>query len=359
MTLTGVMIGGLLLIPGLVLFGGITLKICLLAVSAALMVDALVSLLTRSRRGTSAGQAAAMGLFVACTLPPTVRWVVPVVAAGAAVGAGRVLLGGLGNYLWHPVAVGRVLVQVLYHDELTPQRWPVLASGHLIWGSVSLHEPLPLLASWTTQQPPPGLDAWTTVRPVDELIRSLSVSPNGTSGAAITALIRDRLPAWWQTLLGVTGGALGEACAVAIIAAALLLVWAGMLRPRLAIGGLLGAALAAAILPVSLRVGDADIRLAWFPGFTWYEHLPVGLAWVAYHITAGELLLVLLVLAPDTSTTPLTRKGHLVFGTIIGGLTIALRVLIGLPAAGYWALLAANTCVPVIDRYTRRRVLGT
>ena len=35
-----------------------------------------------------------------------------------------------------------------------------------------------------------------------------------------------------------------------------------------------------------------------------------------------------------------------------------LRLLTGIPAAAYWALLIANASVPVIDRLTRRRVFG-
>ncbi|MHC4441259.1 MAG: hypothetical protein ACYTA5_01570 [Planctomycetota bacterium] len=37
----------------------------------------------------------------------------------------------------------------------------------------------------------------------------------------------------------------------------------------------------------------------------------------------------------------------------------ALLGTVGLPASAYWALLIANTFVPLINRVTRRRVFGT
>ena len=75
--------------------------------------------------------------------------------------------------------------------------------------------------------------------------------------------------------------------------------------------------------------------------------------------TAALFVLVLLLLAPDPSSSPLTSRGHMIFGVVIGAMTILLRVAVGMPASAYWALLLANTMVPMINRLTRRRVLGT
>jgi Na+-translocating ferredoxin:NAD+ oxidoreductase RnfD subunit len=46
------------------------------------------------------------------------------------------------------------------------------------------------------------------------------------------------------------------------------------------------------------------------------------------------------------------------FGLVIGAVAMLLRVITGLPASDYWALLAASTCVPVINRLARRPVFG-
>jgi electron transport complex protein RnfD len=80
---------------------------------------------------------------------------------------------------------------------------------------------------------------------------------------------------------------------------------------------------------------------------------------VLHHLTAGEMMLVIFLLAGDSVSSPLTARGQRWFGAGVGALAIALR-LYGLTwTAGFWALLAMNTLVPLIDRRTKRRVYGT
>ena len=45
--------------------------------------------------------------------------------------------------------------------------------------------------------------------------------------------------------------------------------------------------------------------------------------------------------------------------TGLGALAVFLRVYGLVGTAGFWALLAMNTLVPLIDRATKRRVYGT
>jgi electron transport complex protein RnfD len=282
------------------------------------------------------------------------------VAAGAfiAVLVGQALAGGIGNYLWHPVAMGRVAVQLLFAHELTSPQLPVLAPGSLLWGSLDRATPLPDLASWSTQVPPAGGQAWLVTTTETLLCEGLPRVSNDP-GSALAAFVRDLVPPWQDTLTGVAGGAIGEACGAAILIVAGLLLWRGLLRWPMVAGAIASAALAAAILPVQTYTDGAAAMACPLPGLTLWEGLPVGAAYVLYHLTAGGFLFVVLLLAPDPSSSPLTSRGHLIFGIIIGLLTIVLRVSMGVPAAAYWALLAANTLVPTINRLTRRRVLGT
>ncbi len=346
------------LAAGVVLFGWQAVRVAAISTASALLLESVFNALSGRSRSWSESHALVVGILLACTLPPTVSWRVPVTGALIAVLVGQAMSGGLGNYLWHPVALGRVFVQVLYHEELTPERWPVLARGRLLWGDLAMAEPLPPLATWASSPPPPGVEAWTLTPPVEHLRAVLSAAPGEAAPGAMAALIRDLLPPWWDTLTGTAGGAVGEACGLAVIAAGLLLAWRGFLRWRMVLGAVLAAALAAAVLPVHVRVGDG-MHAPWFPGLMAADHAPVGAAWIAFHLTAGALLFVVFILAPDPSSSPLTSWGHLFFGAIIGVLTILLRVVAGIPADAFWALLAANTLVPLIDRLTRRRVLGT
>jgi len=181
----------------------------------------------------------------------------------------------------------------------------------------------------------------------------------------ITVAIRDYLPPWGMTLLdanaaGAAGAAPGGAGVliggpvVMLIVAALILGWRGHVRGWCIASAIAAAAGAALVLPI-----QQGGRLIWFPGRVFDEGLPVGLAYVLHHLTAGELMLVVLLLAGDSVTSPLTSRGQRWFGAGVGALAIALRLYGLATTAGYWALLAMNTLVPLIDRWTKRRVYGT
>jgi len=358
-TLTFLVATSIVLAAGLVLFGWNGLRVLAISVASALLAGATFNLLAQRTRSWSESHALLVGALFACTLPPTVSWYVPVTGAVLAVLIGQVLPGGVGNYLWHPAALGRVVVQMLFHDEVTPERWPVLAPGRLIWGSLSGARPLPPLWRWASQPAPGGVQAWSAARPVDHLRAPLETEAGTAPAEALAALLRDAMPPWPDTLTGTAGGAVGEACLIAAVVAGLLLMWGGFLRGRMAVAAIASAAILAALLPVRIQPEGGPVTNYWLPGVAFWQGLPVGLVYVCYHLTAGEFLLVLLLFAPDPSSSPLTSRGHALFGLIIGTATMLLRIVAGIPAAGYWALLIANTLVPVINRKTRRRVLGT
>ena len=282
-----------------------------------------------------------------------------VLGSAICVVVGQVLAGGVGNYMWHPVALGRILTQILFHREVTPEGWPILGLGRSFWDNLWPLQPLPPLWRAAASGLPDGLGAWSVVRPVDHLRNVLPAGPSGSGAEAVAILVRDTMPPWTDTLSGAIGGAIGETCVLAIMVAGLLLIWRGLLRWRMMLGAVAAAGVLAAVLPVHILSEGGAVASYWLPGVATWQGLPVGLVYVCYHLTAGEFPLVVLLLAPDPSSSPLTLRGHLVFGLIIGAVTMLVRVGVGIPASAYWALLAANTLVPVVNCWTRRQVLGT
>ena len=261
--------------------------------------------------------------------------------------------------MWQPVALGRVAIQILFGDEMTPARWPVLAPERLFSGNLYLARDLPPLGAWHTQPLPPGVEAWLVERPVDILHGFQKGIPGEGAGKMMADWLADRLPPWWDTIIGTAGGATGEACILAVMVAGLFLMWQGFLRWTTILAGAGSACFLAMVLPIHFQIPGQTAITHWLPGLTIYDGLPVGLVYVAYQLSAGAFPFVLLILAADPTCSPFTSRGHFLFGLVIGTATMVLRVLLGLPAAEYWALLGANTCVPVINRLTRRRVLGS
>ncbi|MHC4441262.1 MAG: RnfABCDGE type electron transport complex subunit D [Planctomycetota bacterium] len=356
---TFMLAASLTMVAGMFLFGWNTVRVLAISVAVALLVESTFSLLSHRTRVWSESHALLMGILFACTLPPTVSWHVPMIGSALAVMLGQILPGGLGSYMWHPAVVGRIAVQILFHEQVTPKWCSVLAPGHLLWGDIDRAAELPRLSSWSTAPLADKVEAWMTLRPVDQISLPISSRAGDSLAETLAALVRDVLPAWPDTLLGIAGGAIGEACVIAVLVAGLILFWRGLLRWPMVVAGIVSAAVLAAILPVRIQLSDGTMIDSWWPGLAVWQGLPVGLVYVCYQLTAGGFLLVLLLLAPDPSSSPLTLRGHMWFGLIIGAGTIVLRVSAGLPASAYWALLIANTFVPMINRATRRRVFGT
>ena len=179
-TMTFLAAVALVVLVGVVLFGWHALRVLAISVAVALLVESTFDLLTRRSRSWSESHALLTGVLFACTLPPTVRWHVPVLGSVLAVLLGHALLGGVGNYLWHPAALARIVVQVFFHQDLTPARWPVLAPGRLIWGNLTGARPLPPLRTWGLPLVPDGVQALAVVRPVDHLRSPLATETGAT-----------------------------------------------------------------------------------------------------------------------------------------------------------------------------------
>jgi electron transport complex protein RnfD len=77
-----------------------------------------------------------------------------------------------------------------------------------------------------------------------------------------------------------------------------------------------------------------------------------------FHLLAGGLMLGAWFMATDPVTSPLTRKGMVIFGMGAGILVIVIRLFSGLPEGVMFSILIMNAFVPLINRYTRPRILG-
>jgi len=77
-----------------------------------------------------------------------------------------------------------------------------------------------------------------------------------------------------------------------------------------------------------------------------------------FHILTGGLVLGAFFMATDYVTSPLTRKGQIIFGIGCGLITSVIRLWGGYPEGASYAILMMNAATPFIDRYTKSRVYG-
>ena len=336
---------------GLILFGRLAAAVLFFSVLGAALGEVIVYHVAPRGARRDLGHALLIGVLLALTLPVTIAWHIAFLGGLIALCVGKGLLGGLGNYVWHPALVGRAALQLLYGAHLAPRVWPVLASDKLWSGSIRALADTATYRGYQWSTPSVGADAWALQRPVDQLAGHYgSQLPSGeVGGPGWVELFRDHLPPWRDTLWGTVGGGIGETCTIALVLSGLYLIYRGLLRWQSFTAALLTVVALAAVLPV--RLGG---ELVWLPGFTTQGQFFAGLAPVLFHLTGGGLLLSCLLLFADPLTTPLTARGHAVFGVGVGVITMAARYVGFTPGSCYWAVLVMNTLVPLIDRRTRR-----
>ncbi len=77
-----------------------------------------------------------------------------------------------------------------------------------------------------------------------------------------------------------------------------------------------------------------------------------------YEIFIGGLMLGAIFMATDYTTSPMTRKGQIIFGVGCGLLTSLVRLYGGYAEGVSYSILIMNLLVPMIDKWTNPRVFG-
>ena len=97
--------------------------------------------------------------------------------------------------------------------------------------------------------------------------------------------------------------------------------------------------------------------LAAFTGI-FYMIDPAKYADPVFHLVSGGAILGAFFMATDMVTSPLTRKGQIVFGIGCGLITGLIRLFGGYPEGVAFAILLMNAMVPLIDRFTEVKKFG-
>ena len=129
---------------------------------------------------------------------------------------------------------------------------------------------------------------------------------------------------------GLTAGSLGEVSALA-----LLLGFAWLLVTRV-ITWHIPVAIFASVALFALAVGDN----------------------IGVQLLSGGLMLGAIFMATDYVTSPMSRKGMIVYGVMIGVITVVIRKWGAYPEGVSFAILLMNSFVPLIDRYIKPRKFG-
>jgi Na+-translocating ferredoxin:NAD+ oxidoreductase subunit D len=77
-----------------------------------------------------------------------------------------------------------------------------------------------------------------------------------------------------------------------------------------------------------------------------------------FHVLAGGLMIGAFFMATDYTTSPVSKKGKMIFALGAGLLTILFRAFAAMPEGVAFAILIMNALTPLIDRYTKIKPYG-
>jgi electron transport complex protein RnfD len=237
------------------------------------------------------------GVLLAFCLPANVPYWIPVIGAFFSIVIVKQLYGGLGKNFVNPALAGRAFLF----------SWPVLMTTWMVPRSFGSFLNL-------------GADAVTSATPMASL--HMGTLP-------VTSIL--------DGFLGYVGGSLGEVSAVALLLGGLYLVVFKVISPRIPLSYLLTVAVITFLFP---RGGNER------------------LAWMAYSLFSGGVMLGAIFMATDYATSPITPKGQIIFGVGCGLLTVFIRYFGSYPEGVSYSILIMNVCVWLIDKYTLPRRFG-
>ena len=137
-------------------------------------------------------------------------------------------------------------------------------------------------------------------------------------------------------IIGTIPGTIGETSVLAIIAGAMLLIGLGIIDLRIP-----GTYILSFVVFIILFGGHG-----------------LDAQYIVAHLSGGGLMLGAFFMATDYVTSPITKRGQLVYGISLGILTGVFRIFGGSAEGVSYAIIFCNLLVPLLERYTRPKPFG-
>ena len=135
-------------------------------------------------------------------------------------------------------------------------------------------------------------------------------------------------------ILGNIGGCIGETSAILIVLGGVYLIYKGIIDYT---------------IPV-FYIGTVFILTFILGGFSFNFAL--------YELFAGGLMLGGFFMLTDYTTSPMTKKGQIIYALLAGIITSVIRMYGGYPEGVSYSILLSNVATPLIDKYVSNRVFG-
>ena len=279
----------------IIFFGVKAIYMIVVSVATAVLLEALVQRLRKKPITITDGSAIITGILLAFNLSPAVPLWMVALGSAVAILIGKQAFGGLGHNIFNPALAGRAFLLAAYPDYMTSWIPTRLCGG--------------------------GIDAATYATPLGIVQQSSTL---------VQEKLTQALPGYFDLFMGNVGGCIGETSALALLLGGIFLLSRKIIRWQ---------------IPVSF-IGTVAL-LTWVMGKD-----PL------FSILAGGLMLGAIFMATDMVTSPMTPRGMIIFGIGCGLITTFIRLYGKYPEGVSYSILAMNACVPLIDRYTKKKRFG-
>ena len=242
--------------------------------------------------------AAITGVLLVFVCPVTLPYWTIIIGDAFAIIVVKQLFGGLGtNFLNHALG-GRAFLMLCYPVPMTTWVLP----GKANWASIVS-----------------AADAVTGSTPLSNDLMKNSVLPDASLA---------------DMFIGNIGGCVGEVSAIALLIGGIYMLAKGVIRIRIPAAYII----TVAVLTLIFSRAPEDVN---------------RVTWMLYEIFGGGLFLGAFFMATDYATSPVTKKGQLIYGIGCGLFTVFIRYFGSYNEGVCYSIMVMNCCTALIDKYTK------
>ena len=247
---------------------------------------------------------AVTGVLIAFVCPVTIPYWILLMGDFFAIVIVKQLFGGIGKNFVNPALAGRAVLLASYAGSMTSWVDPAANKAALFGSNVDIVTAATPLSYMKGADPAALADSFANL--------------TGTYSVG-------------QMFMGQIGGSLGEVSALMLIIGGVYLIWRKVINWQ---------------TPVAY-IGTVAVLTFLFP------KAGSGLEWMLYSIFGGGLMLGAFFMATDYATSPVTKKGQLIFGVGCGLFTVLIRYFGSYNEGVCYSIMVMNLFVPFIDKYTK------
>ena len=283
----------------LLFYGWNALLLMVVSVASCVLCEYLIERFLLGRPVPCISATVLTGVLLALNLPPAAPWWIALMGGLVAIGIAKMCFGGLGQNIFNPAIFGRVFLLVSFPAIMTT------------WGAPH---------GWL------GVDAFSGATPLAQINEGLR------QGIPASQIIAEGNLSGWHMLFARAGGSVGEISALALIAGFIYLLVRKVIRPHITLSILATVALLTTIF--------------WLIS-------PDKFTGPGFNLLTGGLLLGAIFMATDYVTSPMAPIGMIIYGVLIGVMTVLIRYFGSYPEGVSFAILIGNMATPLINKYCK------